>query len=245
MVFTMFTSRAAKGMTEVPPGMASTANTSMHATLEQERAQCAPGGGAAQQGALAWRGAERDHPGQLAVLSCQGAQVCKAVGRAVDGVVVLFERCVHGMEVMRCSRDITVSLLPPWPHAHAGHARSDTVLSCYSGASAACAACPCSSVGLVRSFPTPNAILGNARYLRQIAVITPYAKFTFSYAAEDKRNSIAITFSRRTDKMPPPPQVTHAGHARFPQSTDVMLSHESSPCCMHAMQPDTGINCTI
>ena len=47
------------------------------------------------------------------------------------------------------------------------------------------------------------------RYLRQIAVITPYTQFTFSYVAEDQRNSIAITFARRTDKMPAPPQVSH------------------------------------
>ena len=45
-------------------------------------------------------------------------------------------------------------------------------------------------------------------YLRQIAVITPYAQFRFKYsAAEDERNSVAITFVRRTQKMPVPPAV--------------------------------------
>ena len=45
------------------------------------------------------------------------------------------------------------------------------------------------------------------RYMRQIAVITPYAQFSFHYKAEDEKNSINITFVRRTEKMPPPPQV--------------------------------------
>lgn len=45
------------------------------------------------------------------------------------------------------------------------------------------------------------------RYLRQIAVITPYAKFSFAYVAEDEKNSIRVNFTRRTDKMPAPPKV--------------------------------------
>ncbi|EIE26704.1 hypothetical protein COCSUDRAFT_11853 [Coccomyxa subellipsoidea C-169] len=44
------------------------------------------------------------------------------------------------------------------------------------------------------------------KYLRQIAVITPYAKFSFAYVAEDEKNSIRINFTRRTDKMPAPPK---------------------------------------
>ena len=45
------------------------------------------------------------------------------------------------------------------------------------------------------------------KYLRQIAVITPYAQFRFRYTAQDDRNSVAITFVRRTLKMPVPPAV--------------------------------------
>ena len=48
------------------------------------------------------------------------------------------------------------------------------------------------------------------RYMRQIAVITPYAQFSFHYKAEDAKNSVNITFVRRTNKMPPPPKVPHA-----------------------------------
>ena len=44
------------------------------------------------------------------------------------------------------------------------------------------------------------------RYMRQIAVITPYAQFRFQYRAEDDKNSLDVTFVRRTDKMPPPPK---------------------------------------
>jgi len=47
------------------------------------------------------------------------------------------------------------------------------------------------------------------RYTRQIAVITPYAQFSFHYRAEDEKNSVNITFVRRTKKMPPPPKVQH------------------------------------
>ena len=45
------------------------------------------------------------------------------------------------------------------------------------------------------------------RYLRMIAVITPYAQFRFTYRAEDERNSVHFVFVRRTDKMPAPPMV--------------------------------------
>lgn len=45
------------------------------------------------------------------------------------------------------------------------------------------------------------------KYLRQIAVITPYAQFAFAYVAEDEKNSLRINFVRRTNKMPKPPKV--------------------------------------
>lgn len=57
------------------------------------------------------------------------------------------------------------------------------------------------------------------RYLRQIAVITPYAQFRFAYAGEGGRGSAAATFARRTDAVPPPPaRVKH-----HPASVDLEL----------------------
>lgn len=44
------------------------------------------------------------------------------------------------------------------------------------------------------------------RYLHQIAVITPYAQFEFDYRAEDERHCTRVTFVRRTNQMPRPPQ---------------------------------------
>ncbi|KAG2493640.1 hypothetical protein HYH03_008157 [Edaphochlamys debaryana] len=57
------------------------------------------------------------------------------------------------------------------------------------------------------------------RYLRQIAVITPYAAFTFAYKAEEEKNSLRINFRRRTDVMPPPPRATK----HHPSSVDLEL----------------------
>lgn len=57
------------------------------------------------------------------------------------------------------------------------------------------------------------------RYLRQIAVITPYAQFRFAYEGEGGRGSVAATFARRTDAVPPPPaRVKH-----HPASVDLEL----------------------
>ena len=57
------------------------------------------------------------------------------------------------------------------------------------------------------------------RYLRQIAVITPYAQFRFAYEGEGGRGSVAATFVRRTDAVPPPPaRVKH-----HPASVDLEL----------------------
>jgi len=48
------------------------------------------------------------------------------------------------------------------------------------------------------------------KYFRQIAVITPYADFTFTYNAENGKNSFVSRFRRRADKMPrPPAEVKH------------------------------------
>lgn len=57
------------------------------------------------------------------------------------------------------------------------------------------------------------------KYLRQIAVITPYAQFSFNYIAEDPRNSLKLLFRRRTDVMPPPPKATK----HHPSSVDLEL----------------------
>ena len=46
------------------------------------------------------------------------------------------------------------------------------------------------------------------KYLRQIAVITPYAQFSFVYKAEEEKNDVRINFVRRTDKMPQPPKAS-------------------------------------
>jgi DNA topoisomerase VI subunit B len=48
------------------------------------------------------------------------------------------------------------------------------------------------------------------RYLRQIAVITPYAQISFDYKALDSKQDLSMMFRRRTTTMPAPPQhVTH------------------------------------
>ena len=46
------------------------------------------------------------------------------------------------------------------------------------------------------------------KYLRQIAVITPYAQFSFKYQAAEEKNNVSIDFIRRTDKMPRVPQAS-------------------------------------
>jgi len=56
-------------------------------------------------------------------------------------------------------------------------------------------------------------------YLRQIAVITPYAQFSCTFTSEDPKASLALRFARRTDIMPPCPQeVKH-----HPASVDLEL----------------------
>ncbi|KAK9809996.1 hypothetical protein WJX72_003097 [[Myrmecia] bisecta] len=57
------------------------------------------------------------------------------------------------------------------------------------------------------------------KYLRQIAVITPYAQFNFQFKADDEKSSLDVTFIRRTDKMPEPPKDTK----HHPASVDLEL----------------------
>lgn len=44
------------------------------------------------------------------------------------------------------------------------------------------------------------------RYLRQIAVITPYAQISFNFKALDSKHDLSMMFRRRTTCMPEPPQ---------------------------------------
>ena len=56
------------------------------------------------------------------------------------------------------------------------------------------------------------------KYLRQLAVITPYAQLTFKYASEaGGRADVALRFCRRTAHMPPPPAET----AYHPSAVDL------------------------
>lgn len=50
------------------------------------------------------------------------------------------------------------------------------------------------------------------RYLRQIAVITPYAQISFKYVSIDGRNDVSMTFKRRTTVMPEPPRQVLKNH---------------------------------
>ncbi|CAN1158091.1 DNA topoisomerase 6 subunit B [Linum perenne] len=56
-------------------------------------------------------------------------------------------------------------------------------------------------------------------YMRQMAVITPYAQFQFRFISESSDKNVTVRFSRRTDVMPPvPPETKH-----HPSSVDILL----------------------
>ncbi|KAG7673745.1 hypothetical protein Ndes2437B_g01910 [Nannochloris sp. 'desiccata'] len=57
------------------------------------------------------------------------------------------------------------------------------------------------------------------KYLQQIAVITPYARFGFHYRAEEEKCSFDVNFARRTDAMPPAPKATK----HHPSSADLEI----------------------
>mmetsp|Transcript_21443 Transcript_21443/g.47025 ORF Transcript_21443/g.47025 Transcript_21443/m.47025 type:complete len:686 (-) Transcript_21443:69-2126(-) len=57
------------------------------------------------------------------------------------------------------------------------------------------------------------------KYLRQLAVITPYANFQFKFTGVDESKSKAVTFRRRTDWMPAPPAETK----HHPSSVNIEL----------------------
>ncbi|KAL5765027.1 hypothetical protein ACOSP7_017336 [Xanthoceras sorbifolium] len=56
-------------------------------------------------------------------------------------------------------------------------------------------------------------------YMRQMAVITPYAQFLFRFISDSPDKNVTITFSRRTDVMPPVPVETK----HHPSSVDLLL----------------------
>ncbi|KAL3696020.1 hypothetical protein R1sor_010096 [Riccia sorocarpa] len=56
-------------------------------------------------------------------------------------------------------------------------------------------------------------------YMRQMAVITPYAQFTFRYIAPTADKNVTIRFARRTDVMPAAPEETRY----HPSAVDLLL----------------------
>ncbi|CAD5323666.1 unnamed protein product [Arabidopsis thaliana] len=56
-------------------------------------------------------------------------------------------------------------------------------------------------------------------YMRQMAVITPYAQFLFRFISETPEKNVTIKFTRRTDVMPPIPIETK----HHPSSVDLLL----------------------
>ncbi|XP_039027725.1 DNA topoisomerase 6 subunit B [Hibiscus syriacus] len=56
-------------------------------------------------------------------------------------------------------------------------------------------------------------------YMRQMAVITPYAQFLFKFVSDTPDKNITIKFARRTDAVPPVPVETK----HHPSSVDILL----------------------
>ncbi|XP_021593188.1 DNA topoisomerase 6 subunit B isoform X2 [Manihot esculenta] len=56
-------------------------------------------------------------------------------------------------------------------------------------------------------------------YMRQMAVITPYAQFLFKFISDTSDKNVTINFARRTDVMPPVPLETK----HHPSSVDLLL----------------------
>ncbi|KAK1390776.1 DNA topoisomerase 6 subunit B [Heracleum sosnowskyi] len=56
-------------------------------------------------------------------------------------------------------------------------------------------------------------------YMRQLAVITPYAQFLFNFVSDAPDKNVSIRFSRRTDIMPPVPLETKY----HPSAVDLLL----------------------
>ncbi|KAG9450651.1 hypothetical protein H6P81_010616 [Aristolochia fimbriata] len=56
-------------------------------------------------------------------------------------------------------------------------------------------------------------------YMRQMAVITPYAQFLFKFVSDSSDKNVTIRFARRTDVMPPVPLETK----HHPSAVDLLL----------------------
>ncbi|XP_019253454.1 PREDICTED: DNA topoisomerase 6 subunit B isoform X2 [Nicotiana attenuata] len=56
-------------------------------------------------------------------------------------------------------------------------------------------------------------------YMRQMAVITPYAQFLFQFISDSPEKNVIIRFARRTDIMPPVPLETRY----HPSAVDILL----------------------
>lgn len=56
-------------------------------------------------------------------------------------------------------------------------------------------------------------------YMRQMAVITPYAQFLFNFITDTSDKNVTIRFARRTDVMPPAPLETK----HHPSAVDLLL----------------------
>ncbi|KAL6505332.1 DNA topoisomerase 6 subunit B [Orobanche gracilis] len=56
-------------------------------------------------------------------------------------------------------------------------------------------------------------------YMRQMAVITPYAQFLFKFLSESPDKNVTVRFARRTDMMPPAPLETKY----HPSAVDLLL----------------------
>ncbi|KAJ8497209.1 hypothetical protein OPV22_007761 [Ensete ventricosum] len=56
-------------------------------------------------------------------------------------------------------------------------------------------------------------------YMRQMAVITPYAQFFFKFVSDISEKNLTIRFARRTDVMPPAPLETK----HHPSAVDILL----------------------
>ncbi|EEF48847.1 Type II DNA topoisomerase VI subunit B, putative [Ricinus communis] len=56
-------------------------------------------------------------------------------------------------------------------------------------------------------------------YMRQMAVITPYAQFLFKFISDTSDKNVTVKFARRTDVMPPVPLETK----HHPSSVDLLL----------------------
>ena len=83
------------------------------------------------------------------------------------------------------------------------------------------------------------------KYMQQIAVITPYAEFSFRYEAKDESRSVSTTFKRRTTTMPPMPMETkhHPSHVDLELLKKLLVQAPPSRKMKHFFMKDfTSIN---